>query len=165
MITEADIAAVGKTTRTHGVHGELACTFDTEFDLDRCTCFIFDMDAIFVPFFVAAHRHKNDTTTLVKIDDIHDEQAARALCGKTIYVKKALVADNDHLAIDYFVGFDIVDKHAGLIGTISAVDDSTANALFAVGERLIPINETFIDHIDHEHKTLYMNLPEGLLSL
>ena len=56
MITEADIAAVGKTTRTHGVHGELACTFDTEFDLDRCTCFIFDMDAFFVPFFVAAHR-------------------------------------------------------------------------------------------------------------
>ena len=52
MITEADIAAVGKTTRTHGVHGELACTFDTEFDLDRCTCFIFDMDAIFVPFFL-----------------------------------------------------------------------------------------------------------------
>lgn len=96
---------------------------------------------------------------------IDDEQAARTLCGKTIYVKKALVADNDHLAIDYFVGFDIVDKHAGLIGTISAVDDSTANALFAVGERLIPINETFIDDIDHDQKTLYMNLPEGLLSL
>src|SRR5574344_1793022 len=70
-----------------------------------------------------------------------------------------------HTAIDDDVGFDIVDKHAGLIGTISAVDDSTANALFAVGERLIPINETFIDDIDHDQKTLYMNLPEGLLSL
>ncbi len=165
MITDADIAAVGKTTRTHGVHGELACTFDTEFDLDQCTYFVFEMDAIFVPFFIESYRYKNDTTTLVKIDDIDDEQAARTLCGKTIYVKKALVADNDHLAIDYFVGFDIVDKHAGLIGTISAVDDSTANALFAVGERLIPINETFIDDIDHDQKTLYMNLPEGLLSL
>ncbi|MCI7338430.1 MAG: ribosome maturation factor RimM [Bacteroidales bacterium] len=165
MITEADIAAVGKTTRTHGVHGELACTFDTEFDLDRCTCFIFDMDAIFVPFFVAAHRHKNDTTTLVKIDDIDDEQAARALCGKTIYVKKELVADNDRLSLDYFIGFDIVDTQLGHIGTIGSVDDSTVNALFAVGEQLIPVNEAFIDHIDHEHKTLYMNLPEGLLSL
>ncbi|MGN0187071.1 MAG: ribosome maturation factor RimM [Paludibacteraceae bacterium] len=165
MITAADLAAVGKTTRTHGIHGELACTFDTTFDLNQCAYFVFDMDAIFVPFFIESYRDKNDTTTLVKIDDIDDEPSARVLCGKTIYVKKELVADNEHLALDYFVGFAIVDKHAGPIGTISAVDDSTANALFAVGERLIPVSEEFIEAIDHDKQTLYMNLPEGLLVL
>ncbi len=165
MITENDIIAVGKTGKTHGVRGEITISFDTEFDFDQCDYFVFEMDAIFVPFFIESSRRKNETTMLVKIDGIDDEPAARELCGKTVFVKKELITEADELALDYFIGFEIVDERLGKIGTIDDIDDSTANTLFAVGEQLIPVSEDFIVEIDHDRKILTMNLPDGLLQL
>lgn len=165
MITAAELIEAGKTGKTHGVQGEVACDFECELDWNQCCYLVFDMDGIFVPFFIESVRNKNAATKLLKFADIDDEPTARRLCNKTIYVKKELVADNDRLSLDYFVGFTIIDRYAGQIGTISAVDDSTANALFAVDEQLIPVCEEFIENIDHDKKILYMNLPEGLLSV
>ena len=67
------------------------------------------------------------------------------------------------------MGFEIIENQKGSIGRITAVDDSTANALFVVetesGEVLIPIADEFITEIDHDRKTISMKLPEGLLDL
>lgn len=148
--------------KTHGVGGEVACQIDVDFDWEQCRYFVFDMDGIFVPFFIETVRDKNAATKLVKFLDIDDEASARKLCNKTIYIDKTLAADSEQLALDYFVGFAVIDQKLGNIGTIDAVDDSTANALFAIGDRLIPVCEEFIIDIDHAHKTLHTNLPEGL---
>ena len=71
--------------------------------------------------------------------------------------------------LDYFIGFTITDSHAGTLGTITAVDDSTENVLFVVDhkgdELLIPANDDFITQIDSENQTIHMQLPEGLIGL
>ncbi len=56
------------------------------------------------------------------------------------------------------------------IGTITSVDDSTANVLFEVktplGDNiLIPAAEEFIQNMDTEKKIITVSLPEGLLDL
>ncbi len=162
MITAAELLEAGATGKTHGVSGEVACQIDVDFDWEQCRYFVFDMDGIFVPFFIETVRDKNAATKLVKFLDIDDESSARKLCNKTIYIDKTLAADSEQLALDYFVGFTVIDQKLGTLGIIDAVDDSTANALFAIGDRLIPVCEEFIRDIDHAHKTLHTNLPEGL---
>ncbi len=162
MITAAELLEAGATGKTHGVGGEVVCTVDFDLDWERCRYLVFDIDGIFVPFFIETVRNKNASNKLVKFFDINSETDARKLCNKTIYIDKSLAADNERLTLDYFVGFEVIDQRLGKIGTIDAVDDSTANALFAIGDRLMPVCEEFIVDIDHEHKTLHTNLPEGL---
>ena len=58
-----------------------------------------------------------------------------------------------------------MDEEAGALGEIEHVEDSTANTIFFVGEKLIPATEDFIKSIDAKKRTLYMILPKGLLDL
>lgn len=165
MITENEIIAVGKTGKTHGVNGEITLQIDLEIDWDACQYIVFDVDSIFVPFFIETIREKNATTLLVKFDGIDTEPAAREFCGKTAYVKRELVTESDEVALDYFVGFSVIDQTHGTLGTIDSVDETTANALFAIGDLLIPVSDDYIVDIDHDRKVLTMNLPEGLVSV
>ena len=46
---------------------------------------------------------------------------------------------------------------------IVAIDDTTANVLATLSDgRLIPLHEDLITAINHDTKTITMNLPEGL---
>jgi 16S rRNA processing protein RimM len=165
VISADEIMQAGATSKTHGVRGEVVITLDIDLDWGACRYLVFDIDGIFVPFFIDSVRPKNNTTWLVKFLDIDDEPAAKILTNKTFFVAKSLVEDSDQLALDYFVGFTVIDQRLGTIGTIDAVDESTVNALFAIGDRLMPVCEEFITDIDHKRKILHTNLPEGLLDL
>lgn len=166
MITLNDIAPIGKVIKSHGINGELAIAYNANFDMDACDYFVYEMDGIFVPFFITEYRFKNDTTMLVMLDGVVSEREARKFSGKTAYIKKELIEENleAQVSLEYFVGFS-VKTNQGNLGTVDGVDDSTANTLLIVGDKLIPINESLIDDIDHDNRILYMNLPEGLLDL
>lgn len=163
MITEEEIVAVGHTGKTHGVQGEIVAEFDVEFDVEKCAYFVFDIDGIFVPFFISSLRSKSDVSVLLKFDGIADEKHARELCNKQIFVKRELIVQSDELSLNYFIGFTVVDAVKGVVGVIDDVDDSTENALFAIGDALIPVCDEFIANINHEKRVITMNLPEGLV--
>ena len=166
MIQLSELALVGKTGKTHGIKGELTFEFSEDFDIDACDYFVFEMDAIFVPFFINAYRFKNDTTALILLDGITDEPRARELSGKSVYVKRDVLGlPTESPTLSYFVGFSVHEESHGVLGVIDGVDESTANALFMIGERLIPVSESYITDIDHDKHILYMTLPEGLLDL
>ena len=166
MIQLSELALVGKTGKTHGIKGELTFEFSEDFDIDECDYFVFEMDAIFVPFFINAYRFKNDTTALILLDGITDEPRARELSGKSVYVKRDVLGQpTEAPTLSYFVGFSVHEQSYGVLGVIDGVDESTANALFMIGERLIPVSESYITDIDHDKRILHMTLPEGLLDL
>ena len=166
MIQLSELALVGKTGKTHGIKGELTFEFSEDFDIDACDYFVFEMDAIFVPFFINAYRFKNDTTALILLDGITDEPRARELSGKSVYVKRDVLGQSTEAPmLSYFVGFSVHEQSHGVLGVIDGVDESTANALFMIGERLIPVSESYITDIDHDKRILHMTLPEGLLDL
>ena len=100
------------------------------------------------------------------MDGITTEPGARELSGKAVYIKRELVCQKpDVPTLSYFVGFSVHEQSHGVLGVIDGVDESTANALFMIGERLIPVSESYITDIDHDKHVLYMTLPEGLLDL
>ncbi|NRA92705.1 MAG: 16S rRNA processing protein RimM, partial [Psychroserpens sp.] len=57
----------------------------------------------------------------------------------------------------------------GEVGTITAINDSTAQALFEIDrngtEILIPMNDKFIVKVDRKAKVIEVETPEGLIDL
>lgn len=173
MISEDDVYKIGVLAKTHGVGGELGFTFtDDVFDRVEADYLICRMDGILVPFFLEDYRFRSNSMALVKFEGIDTEAQARRMVGVEVFFPKALAEEGGDAAYswEYFVGFTIVEKEAGEIGRVEAVDDSTMNVLFEVGtpsgqDLFIPVAEEWIDDIDHSARKIYMHLPEGLLDL
>ena len=171
MIKPQEVIKIGKVTKTHGVSGELSCTFINDiFGDDDAPYLVADIDGIFVPFFIEEYRFKSDVTALIKFEDIDDTDSAKLLLGRELYFPVKYITDSEPLNYgEGILGYKIYSAEK-LIGTIEGVDDSTANVLFSVitesgEESLIPAVDDFVENIDDEKKEILMNLPEGLLDI
>lgn len=172
MIKREEVYKIGLFNKPHGIHGELSFSFtDDVFDRVDCDYFICLLDGIFVPFFIEEYRFRSDSTALVKLEGIDTAEKGRMFTNVEVYfpVKFAEESSVDELVWDYFVGFQVIDKRHGDIGTVVEVDESTINTLFVLDkdgeEILIPAQEEFILDIDHKKKQMTVDIPEGLLSL
>lgn len=172
MIRKEDVVRIGTFNKPHGVKGELSFTFsDDIFDRVNCDYFICLLDGIFVPFFLEEYRFRSETTALVKLERVDNAEQARKFTNVEVYFPKSLVDEDESEDIptwNYFVGFQVNDIHAGFLGEIVAVDDSTMNVLFAIerdnGEEiLLPAHEEFMVKIEKKKRILTVELPEGLL--
>ena len=130
------------------------------------------MDGILVPFFVEEQRYKSDSVVLLKLEDVDSDEAARPFVNKDVYYPLSEVDPEDlaaDMTWDSFIGYEVVDAHAGRLGVVEAVDESTLNVLFRIerdgAELLIPAVEEFISWVDQAEKRLEVSLPEGLLEL
>lgn len=180
MITDQEITAAGSFTKTHGLKGELHALLDIDADFFQPgSCFIIDVDGIYVPFFVESVRPKGHFATLIKPDGVNSEPEAKLFVGKTIYVNKKALMDFDRLNADPeaegsyaddFIGYTILNDEGNPLGVITDLETSTANTLFIVlspqGDTIyVPVAEEFLLAIDPDNKTITMNLPEGLIDL
>ena len=168
MIRQEEVYRIGRLGKAHGVKGELTFMFDDDvFDRTDADYLVLEVDGILVPFFIEEYRFRSDTTALVKFEDIDTVERARQLTGCDVYFPRALADGDEAPSLSMLVGFDLVDATTGTkVGTIAAIDDSTANLLFELEDgRLIPANDDLITDIDTKHKVIKMNIPEGLLEL
>lgn len=174
MICDRDLKAVGKLLKPHGINGEIVASLTCDVDLEALSCIILDIDGIFVPFFLTGVRPKSSETDLVSIDGIENERQSAALCGRVMYALASDLpahdADGDGgFYADDLVGYDVV-ANGSFLGKITALEDSTANYLFIIEKAdgsgcLIPVADEFIDDINTEIRTVYMDVPEELLHL
>lgn len=172
MITKDEIFPIGQINKPHGVNGEMSFSFTTDvFDTEEAPFVIFEIQGIFVPFFIAEYRFKSNETALIKLEGIDSDEKARAFAGLTVYLPKKYLGmvEDTEIELDYFVGFLLIDQQVGELGIISEVDQTTENALFVIqkqdDELLIPVGDDYIVEIDHDNKKIVVSLPEGLLDL
>lgn len=172
MITKDEIFPIGQINKPHGVNGEMSFSFTTDvFDTEEAPFVIFEIQGIFVPFFIAEYRFKSNETALIKLEGIDSDEKARAFAGQTVYLPKKYLGmvEDTEIELDYFVGFLLIDQQVGELGIISEVDQTTENALFVIqkqdDELLIPVGDDYIVEIDHDNKKIVVSLPEGLLDL
>lgn len=164
-----DTYKIGTLTRTHGIGGELSMNFtDDVWDRADADYVFLEVDGIQVPFFLEGWRFRSDSVALLKFQDIDSSESALEYVGADVYFPHDLTpepSEDDEYTWRHFTGWKVVDDIAGEIGEIEHVEDSTANTIFFVGDKLIPATEDFIKRIDAKERTIYMNLPEGLLDL
>ena len=164
-----DTYKIGTLTRTHGIGGELSMNFtDDVWDRADADYVFLEVDGIQVPFFLEGWRFRSDSVALLKFQDIDSSESALEYVGADVYFPHDLTpepSEDDEYTWRHFTGWKVVDDIAGELGEIEHVEDSTANTIFFVGDKLIPATEDFIERIDAKERTIYMNLPEGLLDL
>ena len=171
MIRKEEVFKIGVIGKPHGVKGEVSFTFtDDIFDRVDGEYLILLMDGILVPFFLEEYRFKTDTVALVKFEDIDTAEQARRLTHAEVYFPMKYMETQEEVSSwNYFIGFRVEDVHQGLLGTVTDVDESTLNVLFAIentsgDEILLPAHEEFILEVDHDQKILTVEVPEGLLN-
>lgn len=163
MITNEQVIAIGRLTRTHGKHGELQCLMCNEYwDNADAVFIILRLDNILVPFRVLDWRGKGSDSLIFKLEHIEDEQEAQRLIGAEAYM---LISDMNQEAEvlptwQSLVGFQVVDTDQGDLGFVEQVDETTINTLITLNDgRLIPIHEDFIIDINTDNKQLIICLP------
>ena len=160
---------IGTLTRTHGIGGELSMNFtDDVWDRADADYVFLEVDGIQVPFFLEGWRFRSDSVALLKFQDIDTSEDADEYVGADVYFPYDLTPEpdeDDEYTWKHFTGWQVVDAKVGIIGKIDYVEDSTANIIFCMDGKLVPATEDFIERIDVKERTIYMNLPEGLLDL
>lgn len=177
MITRDELVEIGIFNKPHGVEGEISATFDCDAETAaEFSCFVCDIDGIFVPFFASSLRNKGAMTLLLKFDGLDSNEAVRRLVNKTVYVPKreyeqlqGELEDGDEVPTDYFIGFTLYDDDQPM-GEIIDIDDATENVLFIVqrldgSTMLVPAADELVNDIDFDNKSITMTLPEGLLNM
>ena len=169
MLRKEDFVHLGKFTKPHGTRGEIGIAGDGFVLGEDCDFVACEIDGILVPFFIEGSRSKNNDTIIVKFERLDSAESVRFLTNCAAYIPREWVDDEENFTWNYFIGFEATDVTAGPLGEIIDIDDSTINTLFVIEdggeERLVPINEDFIKNIDHENRTITLELPEGLIEL
>lgn len=164
---------IGTITRTHGVKGEVAFQFtDDVWDRVEADYLFLRLDGLLVPFFLEEWRFRSDFVALLKFEDIDDTDAANRLVGAKVFFPKELIPEDvadDKLTWHMFTGFEVWQDRQ-LLGTVTGVDDRTANILLYITtpgqtEFIIPAVEEFVLGADHKARTLEVRIPTELLSL
>lgn len=173
MIKEEDVFEIGKFVKPHGIKGEINFAFDNDvFDRVECPYLICKIDQIFVPFFIVNYRFRGENSALISFESIDSEEKANKLCELNVYFPREYYESEDTnkgilYSWNFFIGFTVIDKNAGNLGVIKAIDDKTLNTLFLIEnesrEYIIPATEDFITNIDPKEKKLYLELVDGLL--
>ncbi len=169
MIRQDEIYKIGQLGKPHGIKGEITFSFTTDvWDRVEADYLVLSIDGIFVPFFLEEYRFRGEHSALLKFQDIDSIEDAQEISGAEVYFPYSLTPEDDDAdyAWSYFEGFHVHDEKAGDLGSIVRVDESTENVLFELESgHLLPAVEAFITDIDHEGRTIHMNLPEGLLEI
>ena len=171
MIVADDLIKAGRVLKPHGIKGEITVTSDINLSAYKTPYLVLDIDGIFVPFFIESLRTKG-SDFLVRFKRTDSEAQLKEISGKTLYFPLCYLPEQyeTEASWDDYIGYTIEDERAGVLGKLTAVDDSTLNVLLAVatpsdGELLIPAADDFFIEIDDHHHRILFSLPDGLLEL
>ena len=174
MIREEDIFHIGQVTKVRGLQGEVEIRFtDDVFDRGSADYLVLEMDGIPVPYFWEEYRFKNDTTAIFKFAGLDEETAARHIVGRNVFYPQAEVPEEEAGTLSSYkalAGFRVSDQNGRILGTVDAVDDSSANILLHLAdadghELYLPFHDDLLIAFDLSARTLQIHVPEGLLSL
>ena len=172
-MNKADCFQLGYIAKLHGFKGEVSLFLDVTNPEDYAS-----LDALFIelngqltPFFIASIKLKNKGFAAVKLEGVDNEQDARLLLRKSVYLPAEILPklSGTHFYDHEVVGFEVVDTVFGSVGELITVVDLAANPLLQIqnGEKevLIPLIDGLVEKVDRKNKRLHIKAPEGLIEL
>lgn len=167
-----EMRLIGKIKDAHGLRGDVFIIF---FSKDYSWSDL--IDELYVedtPYeVIKLAQHKDGLK--VQLKGLTDRNQSEALIGKQIYLPADFFfnqdeEDDERMFLAEIENFKVIDKTAGEVGTITGFSSNIAQDLLVVTSAAglvieIPFVDDFVIEIDHEQKTIHMDLPEGLLDL
>lgn len=163
---------VGKIVAAHGLQGAVVLKqiIDNTGWLNAGDVLFIELKReSFIPHFVEKAKPANETEYIINLDEVDDTEKAKKLVGKTVYVKEEILEKAKVDSPLMYIGFNLVDKTKGGIGTIEDVllmgKQWIARLTIDGKEVLIPLVEDMILDVNYKNKFLRMDLPDGLLEI
>jgi 16S rRNA processing protein RimM len=164
---------LGYIAKLHGFKGEVSLFLDvTDPSPYKNIDLVFiEIDGQLVPHFISSLQLKNKGFAAVKFEGVDSEEQARKLNRKNVFLPASMLPElkgrefYDHEV----VGFTIIDRDFGAVGTLGAVIDNAVNPLLQVfrdtKEVLIPLGKDTVQKVDRNQKELHIVSPPGLIAM
>lgn len=174
MLTSANkLLPVAKVIKSFGTKGQVIIRFAPTFQEEinpRKPVFI-TFDELPVPFFIESITSKGANQSVVKLKGIDNIDLAEEITGQDVMTEySTLEAEEPNLAD--FIGFHVEEPTGAHIGTVTDFYDYPNNPCFEITladksdkKILLPVHEHIVLGSDSASKTIFAQLPEGLLDL
>ncbi len=172
-MNKKDYFHLGKIAKLHGFKGEVSLYLDVTnpSDYSNLEAVFIDINNLLTPFFIDSIKLKNNGFATVKFEDVNDEETARTILRKEVYLPAQILPELDGVRFyDHeVVGFTVIDAEKGGIGVLEQVIDLKVNPLLQImkdgKEILVPLVEGLVKKVDRKNKELHISAPEGLVDL
>jgi 16S rRNA processing protein RimM len=172
-MNKADCFNLGHVAKLHGFKGEVSLFFDVTYPEHYA-----NLDALFIeingfltPFFVERIKLGAKGFARVKLEGVDTETQSRTLLGKLLFLPVTVLPElegNDFYDHEV-IGYTVIDKHFGEVGTLSQIIDLQVNPLIQIDsngkEVLIPMRKEIILNVDKKNKTMEIDAPIGLIQM
>ena len=164
---------IGYVIKTHGLHGEVLVQLDVDDseEYDEMESVFIELNNRLIPFFVSSINLQDKGKAIIKFEDVNRIEESQPLKGKTLFLALDCLPelpDGEYYLHD-IIGFRIVDKHHGPLGTVTCYHTETGQTLLEMDylnrEVLIPMTDEIVLKPDLVEKILYVNMPNGLLEV
>lgn len=160
-----ELTEIGYFSKTHGIKGQLILKTERDFDPEAVKAVFIESSTGKAPYFISEIKETN-TGIIVGLEEVVAVEKAKLLLGKKVFIDATLVEEEE---VSDWMGYEVIDKHHGSLGTISGSSDNgqqeLINVLYKGKEIILPLVDDFIESVDEEAKKLYFNAPEGLIDL
>jgi 16S rRNA processing protein RimM len=168
-----DCFYLGKIVKKYSFKGELLAKLDTDQPelYEHLNAIFIQVKNNFIPFFVESSQLHKSELLRIKFEDVDSEGDADALLKSELYLPLEFLPklEGNKFYFHEVINFKIIDKNFGEVGTIEAINDSTAQSLFEIDrngiEILIPMNDEFIIEVNRDNKSITVETPPGLIEL
>ena len=136
---------------------------------DLKAIFIEEKKKSFLPWFITATKIKSENEIYLSLEGVMTREDALKLVQKEVWLTEAdfkkFAAKSAPASL---LGYTIIDD-GNELGTILEVIEQPHQIICRIEvqskEVLIPLNEAFLEKVDHRKKQVLVTLPEGLLDI
>lgn len=168
-----DFFYFGKILGTFGNKGHLTVFLDVDepANYKKLESVYIDLDPERVPFFIASIELKPKKKAVVRFEDVHSLQDAEPYCGRKLYLPVSMLPKlrGKKFYHHEVIGFRVVDKEHGDIGTVESILEMPTQSLFQIRfgskEILVPVTDGIIAKVDRRNHVIHIAAPPGLIEL
>lgn len=168
----AEYFKMGKLVAAFGVNGQLVL----QHELGKKTSlkgleaiFIEEKRNSFIPWFIESVKIKSDNEVYLTLENVKTREAALKLAQKPVWLSEAdfkkFAAKSAPASLLGYTVFDEENKLGPILEVIEQPHQLLCRLEIGSKEVLVPLNDAFLQKIDHRKKEVYVTLPEGLLDI
>ncbi len=169
----SEYTEIGKLLKPHGVKGELKCFIEEEYleDVLKNGIVYVAHGQSAIPYFIESIRSQNPF--LVKLETIDNKEDAVSVAHQKLTVPtkvlSRLIVEESDLAYHFIMGWTMIDKELGEIGTVDRIEEYPQQEMAFVKqgeeEHLVPLHEDLIVEVDKKAQKIHVELPMGLIGM
>ncbi len=168
-----DFFEFGKIRKCNRKTGELSIRTNTEVpEGQNAPPLVFiEIDGGLVPFYLSSIRQRDSNTIQILLEDYASLAKAQQFVDCAVFLPKKGMKDMENEQFDYneIIGFNVIDKIHGDIGTLEDILDRPEQEILQINfegkEILIPLVDEMFEKINDKKKQIFICAPEGLIDL